>query len=103
MKRPAASLVTAALWAQLGGAQVSIGYFGPHDPGHSQGGAYWCGARLAIEEANQQGGYRGEPYRLVSAWDENPWTGGAKLVVQRSQGSNQVRPEADRIIILVVQ
>lgn len=56
--------------------EVLIGYFGP------AGGMLWQGATLAIEEANAGGGYRGLPFRLVPAWDENPWTGGAARLVR---------------------
>ena len=60
--------------------EVSIGYFGPPDASDADGGQMWQGTTLAIEEANRQGGYRGLPFRLVPAWDRNPWTGGvAKL------------------------
>src|ERR1019366_4973974 len=60
--------------------EVRIGYFGPPDPSDEAGGQIWQGVGLAIEEANRQDGYRGLPFRLVPAWDQNPWTGGvAKL------------------------
>ncbi len=60
--------------------EVRIGYFGPPDASDANGGQIWQGANLAIEEANRKGGYRGLPFRLVPAWDQNPWTGGvAKL------------------------
>ncbi len=60
--------------------EVRLGYFGPPDPSDEAGGQIWQGASLAVEEANRQGGYRGLPFRLVPAWDRNPWAGGvAKL------------------------
>ena len=60
--------------------EVRIGYFGPADPEHPLGGDMWRAARLAIERANAEGGYRGRPFRLVPAWSENPWgTGTAQL------------------------
>jgi branched-chain amino acid transport system substrate-binding protein len=62
--------------------EVRIGYFGPDDPNHPVGGAIWQGTKLAIEEANTAGGYRGLPFRLVQGWDENPWSGGAASVVR---------------------
>jgi branched-chain amino acid transport system substrate-binding protein len=62
--------------------EVRIGYFGPDDPAHPEGGDLWCAAVLAIEEANQQGGYHGKPFRLVARWSDNPWTGGAAHVTQ---------------------
>ena len=60
--------------------EVRLAYFGPPDPSDAAGGQMWQGASLAIEEANRQGGYRGLPFRLIPAWDRNPWAGGvAKL------------------------
>jgi ABC-type branched-subunit amino acid transport system substrate-binding protein len=62
--------------------EVPIGYFGPADPDHPVGGTVWQGAALAVEEANQEGGYQGRPFRFVQGWDENPWSGGAAVVVR---------------------
>ncbi|MBN2476334.1 MAG: ABC transporter substrate-binding protein [Pirellulales bacterium] len=60
--------------------EVRIGYFGPNDPSHPDGGDMWRAAKLAVDEANQRGGYRGKPYRLVAGWSDNPWgTGVARL------------------------
>ncbi len=60
--------------------EVKIGWFGPPDPNHPTGGVMWLAASMAIEEANQAGGYRGLPFRLLPAWSENPWdTGVASL------------------------
>jgi len=63
-------------------AEVRIGYFGPSDPNHPEGGDLWSAAQLAVEEANRQGGYRGKPFRLVAAWSDNPWTAGASHVTR---------------------
>jgi branched-chain amino acid transport system substrate-binding protein len=64
-----------------GVTSVSIGLFGPQGVGESYQELMWQGANLAIEKANQAGGYRGVPFRLVSVWTANPWTGGtAKLI-----------------------
>jgi len=61
--------------------EVLIGYFGPDDPSHPQGGDMWCAAQMAIEEANRRGGYRGKRFRLVAGWSKGPWhTGGAQLI-----------------------
>ncbi len=57
--------------------EVRIGYFGPNDPAHAKFGDLWSAARMAIEQANREGGYRGKPFRLVARWSDNPWTGGA--------------------------
>ena len=53
--------------------QIRIGYFGPTDPQHPEAGAMWLAATLAVEEANQDGGYQGAPFRLVASWSDNPW------------------------------
>lgn len=59
---------------------VAIGYFGPDDPGHALGGDPWLATRMAIEEANEAGGFEGLPFRLVPAWSEDAWgTGVAQL------------------------
>jgi branched-chain amino acid transport system substrate-binding protein len=63
-------------------SEVRIAYFGPGDSGHSGRDSIWEGASLAIEEANQQGGYRGLPFRLIPAWAENPWAGGAASLIR---------------------
>jgi branched-chain amino acid transport system substrate-binding protein len=61
--------------------EVVIGYFGPSDPTHPEGGDIWRAVSLAVEEANAEGGYRGLPFRVLPAWSENPWgTGISKLV-----------------------
>jgi len=62
--------------------QVAIGFFGPEGKGQSNEELIWQGASLAFEEANQAGGYRGIPFRLVSVWDENPWAGGAAKLIR---------------------
>jgi branched-chain amino acid transport system substrate-binding protein len=61
--------------------EVAIGYFGPSDPAHPEGGDIWRAVSLAIEEANAEGGYRGLPFRVLPAWSGNPWgTGVSELV-----------------------
>jgi len=62
--------------------EIRIGYFGPDDPAHPEGGQMWLAARLAVEEANREGGYRGKPFRLVPAWSENPWGTGVAQVAR---------------------
>jgi len=60
--------------------EIRIGWFGPDDPDHPAGGDLWIAANLAIEEANDAGGYQGTPYRLLAGWSESPWgTGAADL------------------------
>jgi len=62
--------------------EVLIGYYGPADNSHPDGGILWQGATLAMEEANREGGYKGKPFRLVSRWSENPWRAGAALITR---------------------
>jgi branched-chain amino acid transport system substrate-binding protein len=59
-------------------AEILIGYFGPPVASHPQAGDMWCAACLAVEQANEGGGYRDKPFRLVPAWSENPWGTGVK-------------------------
>ena len=65
--------------AQPGQAKdVLIGYFGPNDASHPEGGDMWCAATLAIEQANLAGGFHGRPFKLITGWSENPWGSGVK-------------------------
>ena len=56
--------------------EVLLGYFGPSDPDHPDGGDLWKAAELAVCQANAQGGYLGKPFRLVASWSEDPWRAG---------------------------
>lgn len=62
--------------------EVRIGWFGPADPNHPTAGLMWLAATMAVDEANQAGGYRGVPFRLLSAWSENPWDTGITGIVR---------------------
>jgi branched-chain amino acid transport system substrate-binding protein len=62
--------------------EVLIGYFGPGTSSHPKWGDMWCAACLAIDQANQKGGYNGFPFRLVAGWSENPWSSGISKVVR---------------------
>ena len=62
--------------------EVLIGYFGPDDRAHLDGGDLWSAALLAIDEANREGGYKGKPFRLVARWSDNPWKSGALHVTR---------------------
>ncbi|MBN2560352.1 MAG: ABC transporter substrate-binding protein [Phycisphaerae bacterium] len=55
---------------------MKIGYFGPDDPEHATAGQMWRAATMAVGEANEDGGYSGRPFRLVTSWSENPWGSG---------------------------
>ena len=62
--------------------EVLIGYFGPSSPSDPEGGDMWCAACLAVEEANEAGGYKGLPFRLVAGWSDNPWGTGVTAVTR---------------------
>jgi branched-chain amino acid transport system substrate-binding protein len=62
--------------------EILLGYFGPSDPTHPEGGDLWLASGLAVAEANDAGGYRGLPFRLVPAWSENPWGTGVAQVAR---------------------
>jgi len=61
---------------------VAIGWFGPSDPAHPQGGDLWSAARQAVEEANLEGGFEGRPFRLIPAWSPDPWGNGVAQVAR---------------------
>jgi len=61
---------------------VLIGYFGPSDPLHPGAGDMWRAASMAVEQANEAGGYEGIPFQLVPAWSQSPWAAGVTDVVR---------------------
>jgi branched-chain amino acid transport system substrate-binding protein len=61
---------------------VLLGYFGPASSAHPAGGDLWCAASMALDEANEAGGYQGRPFRLVTSWSANPWGTGAADVAR---------------------
>ena len=61
---------------------VLIGYFGPSDVSHPEGGGMWGATQLAIEQANAAGGYKGKPFQLVPVWSQNPWGSGVTQVTR---------------------
>jgi len=62
--------------------EVLIGYFGPGDPNHPEGGDLWLAAQLALEDANREGGYRGLPFQLRNCWSRDPWGTGISQLAQ---------------------
>jgi branched-chain amino acid transport system substrate-binding protein len=58
--------------------EIRIGYFGPADPDHPTAGMMWLAAMMAVEEANEAGGYDGIPFTLLPCWSENPWGTGVR-------------------------
>lgn len=67
--------------------EVKIGFLGPLEnaPDGEQGVKMLRGATLAIEEANEQGGYRGIPYRLVVRNDTGLWGASSNEFVRLEQ------------------
>jgi branched-chain amino acid transport system substrate-binding protein len=63
--------------------EVRLGWFGPTEEAHPEWGGAWCGALLAVEEANAAGGYQGLDFRLVAAWSESPWGSGVADLAKR--------------------
>ncbi len=53
--------------------EIRIGWFGPHESTNGWGADMWWAASVAIQEANEQGGYHGLPFRLIPRWAVNPW------------------------------
>ncbi|UCE62225.1 MAG: ABC transporter substrate-binding protein [Phycisphaerales bacterium] len=62
--------------------EVKIGWFGPKDDGDEGTGMMWQAATMAVEEANQAGGFQGLPFRLVPGWSVNPWGTGIRDVTR---------------------
>ncbi|MGB6854627.1 MAG: ABC transporter substrate-binding protein, partial [Thermoanaerobaculia bacterium] len=62
--------------------EVVIGWFGPSDPAEPEHGDLWTAASLAIEEANEAGGYQGLPFKLEARWSENPWGSGVSQLAR---------------------
>jgi ABC-type branched-subunit amino acid transport system substrate-binding protein len=62
--------------------EIRIGYFGPSDPDHPEGGDLWLAATMAVDEANRDGGYLGTPFRLVPGWSDSPWGTGVTRVTR---------------------
>ena len=61
-------------------SEIRIGWFGPQGGTNQPGAEQWWAANLAICEANEQGGFRGLPFRLVPRWAVDPWgTGVSQL------------------------
>ncbi len=56
--------------------EIRLAFFGPGDADHPEYGDAWRGATLALDEENAAGGYRGIPFRLLSAWSDTPWASG---------------------------
>ncbi len=77
-----ALLVLGRAPASSGAEDVLLGYFGPASSAHPAGGDLWCAASMALDEANEAGGYQGRPFRLVTSWSANPWGTGVADVAR---------------------
>jgi branched-chain amino acid transport system substrate-binding protein len=62
--------------------EVRIGFFAPHDSENPIGKNLWRGATLAVEQANEKGGYRQKPFRLTCRWADNPWGAGSREMIR---------------------
>jgi len=62
--------------------EVLIGYFGPNKASDAQESDMYRAASLAIDRANQAGGFNGVPFRLVPGWSDNTWQSGAAEVIR---------------------
>jgi branched-chain amino acid transport system substrate-binding protein len=60
--------------------EAVIGWFGPCETTNYPAGDAWWAAKLAVREANEQGGVRGLFLRLAPRWAVDPWgTGVSQL------------------------
>lgn len=59
---------------------VRIGVMGPERT--PEGEQLRCGVEIALEEANEKGGYRGIPYEMIFRPDDGPWGTASKQVVR---------------------
>jgi branched-chain amino acid transport system substrate-binding protein len=62
--------------------EVTIGWFGPHDSTNRLAAGMWWAASLAIKEANEQGGFKELPFRLVPRWSVDPWGAGVSQLAR---------------------
>jgi len=62
--------------------EVLIAWFGPSDPDDPEYGDLWTALRLARDEINAEGGFRGIPIRVISVWTADPWKGGISDMVK---------------------
>ena len=61
---------------------IPIGLFAPIDQDDPAAYNLYRGVRLAVEQANAGGGYRGVGFNLVRRWATNPWAAGSKEVIR---------------------
>jgi ABC-type branched-subunit amino acid transport system substrate-binding protein len=62
--------------------EVLLGWFGPSGLAHGDDQELWKAAQLAVDEANENGGWHGKPFRLIARWSEDPWGSGVSQVAR---------------------
>jgi branched-chain amino acid transport system substrate-binding protein len=70
----------------VGLTSVRIGVLGPEKD--AEGLQMRTGIRIALEEVNRRGGYKGIPYEMVFRPDDGPWGMAAKQVVDLTYEDN---------------
>jgi branched-chain amino acid transport system substrate-binding protein len=70
--------------------EVRIGFLGPveNHPDEALGKMMLAGAQLAIEEANEHGGYGGKPFRLMIHNDQATWGASSNEIVKMAYDEN---------------
>lgn len=63
-------------------SEIRIGYFAPHSSENSLAESMVNGAILAVEEANDDGGFDGIPFQLVKRWANDTWGAASKEMVK---------------------
>jgi len=61
---------------------IRIGFFAPDQADDPVGGPMKNAATLALEQANNAGGFHGVPFGLIQRWSDNPWGAGSKKMIQ---------------------
>ncbi|MCK4764084.1 MAG: ABC transporter substrate-binding protein [Candidatus Aminicenantes bacterium] len=61
---------------------IAIGLFAPFDRDDPAARDLYRGIKLAIEQANAAGGYRGVDFSLIRRWAGSPWAAGPKEVIR---------------------
>jgi len=83
--------------------EVRIGFLGPIEKQADQvfGLRMLHGAQLAIEQANQRGGYGGKPFRLMIHDDYNNWQRGAEYGAERPTASSIWGSPSDEAVKMI--
>jgi ABC-type branched-subunit amino acid transport system substrate-binding protein len=65
---------------------IRIGLFAPFDQDDPAAHDLYRGGKLAVEQANYAGGYKGVGFSLVRRWAGTPWAAGSKEVIRLVYG-----------------